>query len=320
MRLYVLSSILACAELSGQEISVRLLDGNDSTLPLESVRRLEFVGDSVRVLFDQGTYSQWNTNDIRRNDYINVGPEEVLVAPRLFLDGPFVEGAGLMHDSLRVKDLIPVQEPYSDLGFSHIGCGGNEITLPSVLERSGDDAIVDWLFIELWDSTQAVHTRSALLQRDGEVVDVDGVSPVVFYAPKGWYRLVVRHRNHLAVAQSSLFYANGDTAVWDPAHGAGVMGTDAMRPRAGVLALWTGDIVPDDAVKYTGTGNDRDPVLVRIGGTIPTASASGYLQEDVTMDGWVRYTGTGNDRDPILVTVGGTVPTNIRHAQLPTGP
>ena len=35
----------------------------------------------------------------------------------------------------------------------------------------------------------------------------------------------------------------------------------------------------------------------------------------------VRYTGTNNDRDPILVNIGGTVPTNTvsyTHLTLPT--
>jgi hypothetical protein len=31
----------------------------------------------------------------------------------------------------------------------------------------------------------------------------------------------------------------------------------------------------------------------------------------------VKYTGANNDRDPILVNIGGTVPTNTRVATLP---
>ena len=54
-----------------------------------------------------------------------------------------------------------------------------------------------------------------------------------------------------------------------------------------------------------------------MGGTVPTATVSGYLSTDVNMDGTAKYTGTGNDRDPILINVGGTVPTNTRTEQLP---
>jgi hypothetical protein len=43
----------------------------------------------------------------------------------------------------------------------------------------------------------------------------------------------------------------------------------------------------------------------------------GYHAADVTLDGQVKYTGTGNDRDPILSNVGGTVPTATVVQQLP---
>jgi hypothetical protein len=35
------------------------------------------------------------------------------------------------------------------------------------------------------------------------------------------------------------------------------------------------------------------------------------------MDGRVRYVGSNNDRDPVLVNVGGTLPTATRAEQLP---
>jgi hypothetical protein len=43
----------------------------------------------------------------------------------------------------------------------------------------------------------------------------------------------------------------------------------------------------------------------------------GYYTEDCNMDGVVRYTGSLNDRDPILVNLGGSIPTTIRLEQLP---
>ena len=56
---------------------------------------------------------------------------------------------------------------------------------------------------------------------------------------------------------------------------------------------------------------------MRIGGTVPTATVTGYWSEDVNMDATVKYAGGANDRDPILVNVGGTVPTATRTQQLP---
>src|ERR1700748_1357905 len=57
---------------------------------------------------------------------------------------------------------------------------------PTVLNDQAVAAnnIVDWVFIELRNTTtpgNAVQqTRSALLQRDGDIVDIDGVSPIYF--------------------------------------------------------------------------------------------------------------------------------------------
>ncbi len=73
----------------------------------------------------------------------------------------------------------------------------------------------------------------------------------------------------------------------------------------------------DGSIRYTGAFNDRDPILLSIGGIVPTNTINGYLLEDVNMDGTVKYTGVSNDRDIILFNIGGVVPTNVRTAQMP---
>jgi hypothetical protein len=70
-------------------------------------------------------------------------------------------------------------------------------------------------------------------------------------------------------------------------------------------------------VRYTNQNNDRDPILIAIGGTIPTAYLEGYMSEDTNLDGMVRYTGQDNDRDVVLQTIGGTIPTTTRMGTLP---
>jgi hypothetical protein len=82
--------------------------------------------------------------------------------------------------------------------------------------------------------------------------------------------------------------------------------------------FWAGDVGFNGEVKYTGTNNDRDPILVTVGSTTPNnIVANTYSPRDVNLNGSVQYTGTGNDRDPILVNVGSTTPNNIRAQQLP---
>ena len=70
-------------------------------------------------------------------------------------------------------------------------------------------------------------------------------------------------------------------------------------------------------MKYVGNNNDRDPILARIGGTVPTNTVSGYYNEDVNLDGVVKYVGANNDRDITLQNIGGTMPTAVRMEQMP---
>jgi alpha-glucosidase (family GH31 glycosyl hydrolase) len=81
--------------------------------------------------------------------------------------------------------------------------------------------------------------------------------------------------------------------------------------------LWSGNVVRDGSLKYVGASNDRDPILVRIGSTVPTNVVNGYYPEDCNLDGSVKYVGAENDRDPVLINVGGIVPTSVRVEQLP---
>ena len=245
----------------------------------------------------------------------------VSVNARVLLEGPFDATAGLMHDSLRVRGLLPTQEPYTAAGYVFQSDGGGEAVDPALLGVSGPDAIVDWVVIELRDPdapTVVQASRAVLLQRDGDIVEVDGTSPPTLGATSGEYLLAVRHRNHLGVMTAlpvplgilpqTVDLSNGSVALF---------GTEPTTVDGPFQLLWSGNAVADDELKYTGQGNDRDALLQAIGGAIPTATADGYLPADVTMDGTVKYTGSDNDRDPVLQNVGGTVPTAVRSEQLP---
>jgi len=126
------------------------------------------------------------------------------------------------------------------------------------------------------------------------------------------------HRNHLGVMTAAPYAMGQGVLRLDLRTGAVAMyGTDAQRDLGGVRALWAGDVNGDGVLRYTGASNDRDPILARIGGSVPTATAAGYFGEDVDLNGIVRYTGAANDRDPLLQNIGGSVPTNTREQQLP---
>lgn len=249
-------------------------------------------------------------------------PEMVKVKLNIkaFLAGPYNSTTGVMNDGLRSNGLIPLMEPYTGLSYVHVK-GGGETIEASVLLTTGSDAIIDWVFLELrnaLDDTEVLATRSALVQADGDIVDVDGTSAVEFASRPDSYYISVQHRNHLNI-MSFAPVAFGDTPLSvDFSDGStDTYGIEAQVDIAGTKALWQGDVMDDGAVIYTNANNDRDPILVAIGGSVPTNTVSGYAQSDVNMDGETKYTNANNDRDPILVVIGGSVPTTTRTEQMP---
>jgi len=243
----------------------------------------------------------------------------VAVAASSLLQGPYDPTSGLMRDQLRAAGLIPYGQPYGPI----FGYAGQESVTLQVLQVTGPNAIVDWVLLEV-RSGVAPHavlaSRAALLQRDGDIVEVDGVSPVrVWQAPRGFHNVAVRHRNHLgAMSLSPIYFGMQEPGIVDlitnPTYG-----NNARRLLAnGVSVLWCGNTRGDGVLKYTGPGNDRDPILL----ALPATSASSvrtnvYNNADTNLDGSVKYSGSANDRDPILVNIGGTSPTSVRVQQLP---
>jgi len=240
---------------------------------------------------------------------------------RTLLEGPYDAQAQLMRDDLRLAGLVPLLEPFTAMGYAFKGEGGGETMAAPVLLVSGNDAIVDWVLVEIRDAlvpATILTSRAALLQRDGDIVDLDGTSLVRVGVPAGNYHIAVRHRNHLGCMTTGPVAVSPTMPLLDfSSTGTLTYGTEARKFSVGKELLWMGDVVWDRTLKYIGTTNDRDPILVRVGGLIPTNTALGYYPEDATLDGVVKYVGGSNDRDPILVNIGGSIPTATRVEQIP---
>ena len=235
------------------------------------------------------------------------------------LEGPYVVVNDMMKDDLRAKGLIPAAHPYGGAPFNHVG---SESVSPAVLAVTGPDAIVDWVLVELRDSgspNTVLSSRAALIQRDGDVVDLDGTSPVRFlHVLADNYYVALRHRNHHAAMTASAIPLSGTPTVVDLSVASTVAyGTNARKPVGMREVLWAGNAKVDNVLRYTGANNDRDPILVKIGGLVPTAVVfNTYDTTDTNMDGDVKYTGAANDREVILINLGGVV-IGQRFQQLP---
>lgn len=249
-----------------------------------------------------------------------VAAQTIPLALSALLQGP-LQNATTMSDALRSAGVIPLTEPFTALGFTHVGSGGETID-PAVLASPMYTNVVDWVFVELRaknDPTTVVQTRCGLLRQNGSVWATSGFVPLTFTVPVGNYYISLRHRNHLGVMTAdAMAMGPYGTSVDLRLLSTPTFGTDARATVFGRAALWCGDVTADGELKYTGSANDRDPILSQIGGNAPTNTVSGvYNGTDVNMDGVAKYTGINNDRDPILHNIGGTVPTHVRVAQLP---
>jgi hypothetical protein len=246
------------------------------------------------------------------------------IEPKAFLSGAFDDAINLMHDSLRVADLIPLNEPYTTLNnFDHQARGGGEMIQNSVLHTTGNDAIVDWVMLELRDkndSTNVLATKSALIQRDGDIVGLDGFSNIKFRTVfTDDYYFAVRHRNHAGVMTASpISLGNGVTSIDFTNPSTPTFGLNAQKNFEGKTALWSGDVNGDGSTKYNGWVSDRVAILSELNLANPdSVIVNKYSNADVNMDGEVKYNGTGNDREIILNQVGTSTPNNIKSGNIP---
>ncbi len=276
-----------------------------------------------------GTYYYLYDWVVRTQDVVAISARTMVTATvtdgvvpdvMVLLEGPYDPLSGKMTDGLRSAGLIPASEPFTGLGFTHAGGGGGETISAGLLSTTGDNAVVDWVLIELRNAAQPnqiVATRSALVTRVGQVISVTG-SPVRLAVLNGSYYVSVRHRNHLGCMTAAPVALSAAPVTVDMrAASTPTWGTSARKQDGSTMLLWAGNVLRNNSLLYVGEGNDRDPILALVGGSVPTNSIAAYALADTNLDGLVKYTGGGNDRDVILANIGGSVPTATRLEQLP---
>jgi len=313
-RLLIIPLLAAYPCLHGQSLTPQVIASSGGYFTNGSGSLSWTIGETITETFTAG--SSQLTQGFQQPDVVKVN-----INIQAFLSGPYNTEFFQMNDGLRSGGYVPLTEPYTTLGYTHVGVGGGESIDASVLLVTGSNAIIDWVFLELrnnLDNTDVLATRSALVQADGDIVEVDGSSAVEFNIASDDYYISVQHRNHLSIMSFNAIalgdapvvvnFTDGSTATY---------GTDAQIDVLGTSVMWSGDVTNDGIIKYTGSFNDRDRVLLEIGGLMPTNTTTGYKQEDVNMDGTVKYTGSENDRDIILVNIGGLVPTATVIEQMP---
>jgi len=215
---------------------------------------------------------------------IEVYEPYVAVSPRVLLEGAKADAGSLLRDDLRQGAWIPMTEPYTAAGFTQVGQGGGESLSPGLLGVGGNDALVDWVFLELRNGfipSVVFATSSGLLQRDGDIIAPDGSSEIRFMGIlPGSYYLVVKHRNHLGVMSATpLSMDTARISVDFTSPSQPIFGFSNYRINlngSGLLALPTGDINASGGIDLS----DRNDCW-------NARNQEGYLSEDVDLDGKV---------------------------------
>ncbi|WP_298422015.1 hypothetical protein [uncultured Kordia sp.] len=265
---------------------------------------------SLAVLYEGSNGDGFNVGQI--NAFLD--PNQVVdlrIRAKVFLQGPRLNAvdAGLMNDDLRTGNLIPKVSPYDGLTaipdsdvFNTGGISGVGLN---------QDDIVDWVWIEIRsnsDNTLIVDEASVLVQRDGDIVDLDGTSDVILRGLVGNYFITIKHRNHLAsMTNNALPLSVVATNINFTSNATATFGSNAqVQLSNGDMALWSGNVNSDTVVQYSGTTPDSPSILSLVLNdagnflNFPTYVVTGYQVHDVNMDGDTQYTGTAPDT-PILL-------------------
>lgn len=284
--------------------------------------------------------------------YFNRSFSQMQVQARIYLSGAFenfndqfsTEGKPLMRDRLRVNPFngqrsIPDNDPYFypmqnfniSQYYTHIEPSPNQslhtIANPSaVFAVTGENAIVDWIHVQLRsanDSTQVMATRSGLLQRDGDIVDLDGISALNFSnVTLDNYYVVVRHRSHLGVmskivnAGSFIDFTNPQTTTYDfgtilPYFDyTGLAQTKVSINETLYNCMYLGDINHDGKVKFHGINTDLDflygDILNHPSNTNIKSNfdnAVGYYNSDIDMNGKAKFDNPNDDTNTLFSQV-----------------
>jgi hypothetical protein len=211
------------------------------------------------------------------------------VAIKVFLQGAYDAPSGLM---------------------THVNGGGGETATATAFNATDNNAIVDWVFVELRSSTNSatvLATQAALLQRDGDVVETDGVSTLRFTTvPVGDYYIAVRHRNHVAARSASTknltylsvtamdFTTSLSETLATPS-GAAYNALATMSN--GKFALWGGNANSDVSTRRSGSATTSDYSLFINYLGAASAINSVYRREDFNLDGNVRRSGSATTSD-----------------------
>jgi len=271
--------------------------------------------DLFCIEVDDAVYSTANWTNVEPTTSFNeFCGSPIQVAAKVYLQGAMLENTdGLMRTDLKDNGYILTASPYTD--------GIAILATDPVFTATGQDEIVDWIWIELRDANNPaiiIDGKSALLQKDGDIVEAlsdNSSTPVNFNQVPGDYHIVIKHRNHLGIMSVNPIALSNTvptTVDFTDSNNQITYGTNAQTTfgmPANTVAMWCGNANGDNVVQYSGVSPDVPSILETVLNdadnflSFPTFTITGYNSNDVNMDGNTQYVGLSPDTPIILQNV-----------------
>jgi hypothetical protein len=229
---------------------------------------------------------------MRSQTFLNLLP--VVIKSYVFdlkvnLAGAYSTATNSMRTTLQIKDLVPFPQPYNMAPFNY---AGTEVApnVGTTLAPKLPADVVDWVLVEVQkvdpfnNTVLATERFAALLRSNGQIISKDGASipklSNIFIVDNATFKIVIRHRNHLAIASVNQFVVpdvSGVTTIaMDFRTNASVKLGNQSLMSFGVYAMKLGNPNGDSKIQ------NIDRSILR-----SSTDKIGYHKEDINLDGKV---------------------------------
>ncbi len=183
----------------------------------------------------------------------DVSIQSTVLNSKIFLQGPYLNGQ--MTTVLRDLSHTPLTQPFNNAPWNYNG-SENVSQVPS--------GVVDWILLELRTDTaqsSSIAKRAVFIRNDGRLVDLDGVSNVIFNGVNNAnYYLVISQRNHLSIMSAIKISLSNSSSLYDfTISPFSVFGNDLADLGNGNYGMYAGDADANRIVNvldYSTVGNN----------------------------------------------------------------
>ncbi len=270
--------------LEGSKGNDRLIgnDGNDTAVftgtyneyTINNVSPLTIVSDNVSNRDGIDTLENMEVLQFMdQNVELSTISTGQTIAAQVFLEGAYIDDA-TMSALLSTNNLLPNSQPFNTTPWMYEGTESAS-SIPS--------NVTDWVLIEVRNTntpSQIVEQHAAFVQTDGVLIDMDGSSNITFnnLAENTDYHLIIRSRNHLAIASAN-FINLPQTTPYNFTDVNNILGSNGQVKimSGGYAAMIAGDFNSDGIISVYDFNYY----------TLDSSNVNQYLDSDCNLDGSV---------------------------------